>query len=156
MLENHSKGPKHVLTPKRHMYVHPQAQKCVCKIPLPTTGDGGKHKFFKFSKFRIVCLCVHILTVGFKIFSTDVLHPQVLIKHSGHSSCKFQRHFRKLGIWTNLSSRNYSKWPFDQKCQLQPFVPVCEGTYFGTWYHHNPLSGRQRKCEPLWRLIGNV
>ena len=106
-LEKLRKGPEHVLTPNRHMYVYSKAQVCVPKgtknweqNPILSGDDSQKPKKFKISKFSIVCLCVYILTMGRGMSSTDVLDPKEITKSFRDASRMFQRYFRKVGFGT--------------------------------------------------------
>ena len=64
-LEKLRKGPEHVLTPNRHKYVYPKAQKIGTKIPFPSGDDSQNQKSSKFQNFQSCAyVCIHLLWGG--------------------------------------------------------------------------------------------
>ena len=62
-LEKLRKGPEHVLTPNRHKYVYPKAQKIGTKIPFPQVMTVKTKKVQNFKIFNRVLMCVYIYYV---------------------------------------------------------------------------------------------
>ena len=121
------KGPKHVLTPKRHMYVHPRAQKCVCKIsPQPlVTGKSKNFQSFKISYRKPMCAHAYcgVQNVQYWCSTSPGAHKTLrgLFVQVSASFSKNQR----FTPWKSL------KLLFSLKLRHRAFVPVCADTCFG-------------------------
>ena len=103
-----------------------------------------------------MCLCVHILTLGCEIISTDARDHKVFMNRLRDPSRKFKCIFRKNFVWTPEIGWKSLKWSLSQKFRHWFCVPVCAHTCFAVWYTQYRRSRPQTICESLRGLIAQV
>ena len=151
-LEKLRKGPEHVLTPNRHKYVYPKAQKIGTKIPFPSGDDSQNQKSSKFQNFQSCAyVCIHLLWGG----ECPVLMFQTP-KSSQNAwrtlrAC-FSAIFKKLVLGPLKVTKKAQNDLFDKIFFIESSVPMCADTFLGC----NMISIRALDPKGSRNRFGNL